>query len=228
MSKTKLAAPAILAALFATAFHSVPAVAAKKTYCCNDREGRRVCADYLPKQCEGLAYRMIDEKGIAREVEAPLTEEQLARKEAEEARKAEEARIAAEKRRRDQALLNTYSTEADIDRARDRNIAELERAIKLTVEKQEQANKRKAELQKELEFYAKKPVPANLKAQIKDNDKAIAELAASVAEKRKGIDEVRAKFDDEKKRYRTLTQKSDDKANAGLAVPAAPAAPAKP
>lgn len=191
--------------------------AAARTFCCTDAKGRKICGDSLPEQCEDRAYKEFG-GGKVRNVEAPLTPEQKAAREVAEARKKEEERVVAEAKRRDQALLNTYGNEKDIDLMRDRAIAEKEVAGKQAREKYEAALKRKKALERELEFYAKKPVPANLKAQIQANETEIAAQTQAVEDKNKEIEAVRAKFEDDRKRYRELTG----------AKPAASAAPARP
>lgn len=183
---------------------AVAAPAAARTFCCTDAKGRKLCGDALPEQCEDRAYKEFG-AGKVRNVEAPLTPEQKAAREAAAAKKKEEERIAAEAKRRDQALLNTYGNEKDIDLMRDRAVAEKEAAGKAAQEKYEAALKRKKALERELEFYAKKPVPANLKAQIQANETEIGTQQKAIEDKNKDIEAVKAKFEDDRKRYRELT-----------------------
>ncbi|CAG0965485.1 hypothetical protein RHDC4_00952 [Rhodocyclaceae bacterium] len=203
MSNKRLAiglSAAVLAAAFA-----LPAAA--RTFCCTDKSGRKICGDILPEQCEDRAYKEFGDKGKIRNVEAPLTPEQKAQREAEEARKKEAERMAAEQRRKDQALLNTYTGEKEIDIARDRAIADHEALAKQAREKYERAAKRRQQLDKELEFYAKKPVPPDLKAQIKEAETEIVAQQKLMDDKKKDVEATRAKFEDDKKRYRELTTK---------------------
>jgi hypothetical protein len=182
---------------------SLPAAA--RTFCCTDKTGHRICGDTLPEQCDDRAYKEFGDKGI-RNVEAPLTAEQKAQREAEAARKKEQERLVADQRRKDRALLNTYSSEKDIDVLRDRAVADLEGAGKATQDKYDAAIKRKGQLEKELEFYAKKPVPANLKAQIRDNDIEIEAQKKALADRQKDVEATRQRFEDDRKRYRELTR----------------------
>lgn len=182
--------------------------AAARTYCCTDKSGQRVCGDILPAQCEDRAYKEFGEKGV-RNVEAPLTAEQKAQREAQAARKKEEERIAGEQKRKDRALLNTFSSEKDIDQIRDRAVADLEAAGKQSQEKYEAATKRKQQLDKELEFYARKPLPAGLKAQIKDTETEIEAQKKAIDDRKKEIEATRARFEEDRKRYRELTQNAN-------------------
>lgn len=201
MSNNRLVLAA--AAMLLGAACALPAAA--RTFCCTDAKGRKVCGDVLPEACENRAYKEFSD-GKVRNVEAPLTPEQKAQREAAEAKKKEEEKVAAEARRRDQALLNTYGNEKDIDLMRDRAVADTEATAKQAQEKLDAAQKRKQQLERELEFYAKKPVPANLKAQIKENEIEIAAQQKAMDERDKAVEAVRAKFEEDRKRYRFLTQ----------------------
>jgi len=114
-----------------------PSAHAAKSYCCSDERGRQVCGDSLPKECYGRAYREINCQGVTvRRVDAPLNAEQRALKEAEARKAKEEAVKRMEQDRRNRALLATYATEQDIDNARDRAVADIEKIIKESQDKQ--------------------------------------------------------------------------------------------
>ena len=191
----------LCAALLAGVALSLPAAA--RTYCCTDKSGHKVCGDTLPEQCEDRAYKEFGEKGV-RTVEAPLTAEQRTQRDAEAARKKEAERAASDQKRKDQALLNTYGNEKDIDLFRDRAIADIESSGKQAQEKYDAAIKRKRQLEKELEFYAKKPVPGSLQSQIKENEIEIQAQTKAIDGKNKAIENTRARFEDDRKRYRAL------------------------
>lgn len=178
---------------------------ARQSYCCNDAQGKLVCGDMLPNACANRAYRIKDEKGrLVREVEAPLTPEQRSQRDAEKSRKAEEEKRLAEQKRRDMAMLATYPHEKDIDAARDRALAEFDKASSDLNKRHDAAQKRKKAFESEKEFYLKKPMPANLKKQIEDNDNDLRTLQAAVDERTKESTGLRAKYEDEKKRYMEL------------------------
>jgi phage-related minor tail protein len=217
----------ISALLFASsALLSVAAAAQTRIYCCNDAGGRKVCGDFLPTVCQGRAYEERDNRGfVSKTVEAPLTAEQQARRDAELARKEAEARKAAEERRRNLALLATYSSAKDIDSARDRSLAEVEKAMKQAQQRLDEANKKKKKLESDKEFYKGKPLPEQVKADIRDNEKEIKAQQDAVAAKLKEMDDVRSRFADEKKRYLDLTGKKAEEAVGAAPAVAAPTAP---
>ncbi|MCX7166417.1 MAG: hypothetical protein NTV11_09095 [Rhodocyclales bacterium] len=215
----------ISALLFAsTAVLALGAAAQTRIYCCDDAKGRKVCGDFLPAECQGRAYEERDSRGfVSKTVEAPLSAEQQARRDAEKAKKEEEKKKAGEDRRRTLALLSTYSSEKDINSARDRALAEVEKNMKQAQQRLEEANKKKQKIDSDKEFYKGKPVPDQVKAEIRDNEKEIKAQQAAVEGKAKEMEEVRNRFAEEKKRYLELTGKK-----AMDATPAAPAAETKP
>jgi hypothetical protein len=200
------------------------ASAQARIFCCQDDKGTKVCGDFLPAVCQGRAYEERDNRGfVAKQIEAPLTAEQQARRDAEAAKKAEDAKKAAEERRRNLALLATYSSEKDINSARDRALAEVEKNRKQSQGRLDEANKKKKKIDSDREFYKGKALPEDVKASVRDNEKEIAAQSAAVAAKVKEAEEVRAKFAEERKRYLELTGKKSTEPAAD-AAPAAPAA----
>lgn len=184
------------------------ALAQSRIYCCNDADGRKVCGDFLPSACQGRAYEERDNRGfVSKVVEAPLTPQQQAQRDAELAKQEEVAKKAAEERRKTLALLSTYSSGKDIDSARDRALEELKNNMDQAQHRLDEANKTRKKLEADKEFYKGKPLPSSVQADFRDNDKEIKAQQAAVAAKLKEMEEVRERFADEKKRYLELTGK---------------------
>jgi hypothetical protein len=178
---------------------------ARNSYCCTDANGKLACGDILPAACHKRPYRILDERGrLVKEVAAPLTPEQRMLRDAEEAKKLEEAKKAAEDKRRNQALLATYPSEKDIDIARDRALADFDKASADTEKRFGEAMKEKKKLDAEKEFYVKKPMPAKLKKQVEDNEAAIKTAQGALDSRKEERDALAAKYDEEKKRYMDL------------------------
>lgn len=199
-----------------------------RIFCCDDAKGRKVCSDFVPPECADRAYEERDGSGrIAKKYEAPLTAEQQAHRVAELAKVEEGKRKAVEERRRALALVSNYASEKEIDAARDRSLAELEKNLKQAQTRLDEANTKKKKLDAEKEFYKKKLMPDQLKTLIRDNDSELRSQQAAVSDRTKEMDEVRARFADEKKRYMELTgKKPADEAPA--AVPSATQVPGSP
>lgn len=183
--------------------HAAPRI----TYCCTDERGVAACGDVLPAACQGRAYREINERGVTvRRVDAPLTSEQRAQKDVEARRRQEEARVREEERRRDQALLASYSSEKDIDYLRDRRVADLEDNIRKAQERVEESLKRKKTLEQQLAAkgrHAKDAADA-----LRENESALHSHRSVVEAKQRELDAVKAKYDDEKRRFVELTRGS--------------------
>lgn len=198
---------ALLVCLFATLS---PLAWAGSTFCCSDDRGRNICSDVLPEQCYGRAYREINDRGVTiRRVDAPLTAEQRAQKEAAAKKAKEEEQKRMEQERVNRALLATYPTEADLDYARDRAVSDVERSMKESQAKYDEALKRRKKLGDEAEFYKKKGLPPELQAQIRENDKDLKEQLLAAENKKKEMESVKAKYAQEKVRYRELTGGAD-------------------
>lgn len=193
--------PALLACL------GLPLSAAARIVCC-DVDGKRTCGDPPPTQCDNRAKTVFGKGGVAKEVEAPLTAAQRAAREAEEARKKEEEKQAAEQARKDRALLDSYSSEKEIDAARDRSIADIEKNAEQAKNRLESAQAKQQKLEQEKEFYQKKPLPAHLRKQLEDNEREIATQQKALAQKDADIAAVRERYAADKQRYLQLSGKA--------------------
>lgn len=190
------------AGLLFVAHLSVTPAAAKITCC--DVDGRRTCGDPPPAQCLSKSKTVFNKGGASKEVEAPLTEEQRAAREAAAARKAEEEKKAAEQERRDRALLASYSSESEIDAARDRALAVIEKNAAQAEARLDAALKRQAKLNQETEFYKDKPLPAKLQSNIRENELELSSQKKTFEQKEVDMQAIRSRYDTEKQRYRLL------------------------
>lgn len=192
----------------ATVVRAEPAASgAKNMYCCQDpASGRSVCADTLPAQCRGRAYRVLDRAGnLLREVAAPLTPEQKA---AAAAAAAEEKRIEDAKReqwRKDQALLTTYPTAEDIDYLQKKAEGEAHQALKLAQDDMLELQKKQRGLAEEAEFYKRRSMPADLASQLRATGHEIQLQQELIALRRKELAATTQKYESDRKRYRELT-----------------------
>lgn len=200
---------ALLPKLLALALLALPAAAAwgSNLYCCQDpATGRRVCGDNLPEQCRGRAYKILDGAGnIVKEVGPPLTPEQKAQAAAEaQRRKLEEAAL-REQRRKDQALLDTYSSVQDIDLARARSENEIREAVRQAEEKIASLRKQRKKFENEAEFYKNKPLPPDVAKGLQASDSEIRAYTTLLDSKKADLEMIRAKYDEDKRRYLQLS-----------------------
>lgn len=182
----------------------LPTSASGAMFCCHDEQGRRVCAGHLPLACHGRAYREILSGGRVIEHAAPLSAAQRAKKEAQEkARQEEQARLLAEKAR-NQALLESYGDASDIDRRRDREVAEIERTIVISTEQLSDVSKRRERLNRELEFYQGQTLPTDLQEQKHALTREETLLRESIERRRQEQNGIREKYAQERTRYDAL------------------------
>ena len=215
MLKLNILIIAIFLALAAT-----PASAqSQKMYKCKDSKGKTYYTQTPPAECLGKEMDELSTQGrVLKKREGALTPEQLAAREAEEKRKKEEEALAREEKRKNQALLNTYSSEKDIEDGRQRALKQSEQAAKEIEKRIAETQKRAKALAAEKEFYLKKPMPKKLQEDIKNNDMDLQTQEGALAAKKKELGEINAKYDEDKRRYLQLTG-----AKPKAAAPATPA-----
>jgi type I site-specific restriction-modification system R (restriction) subunit len=215
--------------LLSSLLFAAEAVAQARVFCCEDAKGRKVCADYMPPECARRAYEERNSQGeLIKKYAAPLTPEQQARRDAELAGQEEARRKALEEKRQAQALLANYASEKEIDAARDRALGPVEQSLKKVQAKLDAANKTKQRLDRQRQSYKNKPLPDDLRAQIRDNDSELQAQRGAVDTYTQEMDKIRARFADEKQRYLAATGKAPTAEAATSATSATPATPATP
>lgn len=189
---------------------SAPGVAPAAVFCCDNAEGRQVCADVLPTQCYGRAYRVLNAQGmVIREVAAPLTAEQWRAKREEERRMRAEANKVRAAKLRERALLQTYENISDIDVQEARAIAEVEVDIDKAVKAEEELLKERARLGREKEFYVGKPLPDELKKKLRDNEQDIIGQRSVIEAKRKHIEAIRERYAEDRVAYQEILDRRE-------------------
>ncbi|OQA34112.1 MAG: hypothetical protein BWY57_00741 [Betaproteobacteria bacterium ADurb.Bin341] len=176
---------------------------AQSLYCCQDAAtGRRNCGDTLPHECKGLAYKILDRAGnVIREVGPPLTAEQKAALQAEEEQKREHEAAMREQRRKDAALLETYSSVQDIDISLARAETELVKAMDLAEGRIKAAWDKRKKLESEAEFYKKGTLPPEIARGLRDADDEIRAYSDVLKSKKADLEKIRAKYAADKQRY---------------------------
>jgi hypothetical protein len=185
-----------------------PAAAQERMYKCVDAKGKVYYTQVPPPECLGRDTQELNKSGtLIRRTPAaiPLTPAQEQALEAERKKKIEDEERSKEERRKNLALLNTYSSEKDIEDARARALDEAQGAIEDTQRSIAGAQKRHQELETEKEFYAKKPMPFKLKQEITNNEIEIRNQTSLLDAKKKEISTINAKYDEDKRRYVELT-----------------------
>jgi hypothetical protein len=189
-----------------------PCVAA--TYKWVDEKGITHYGDTIPPQYVNRGSTELNSKGqIIRKTEPALTPEQLKAQQQEIAKQRELGKEAEERRRHDLALLGTYTTEKDIDLARDRNAQQIDGTIQTARERLAMTEARIKSLSDQMEFYQgkdkagkRRTAPPELLQDLEQNKKQQAIFAATVAELEKEKQQVAIRFNEDKARFAEIKE----------------------
>ena len=185
---------------------SVLAQTAGRIYTCKDTSGKTITSDRPLPECQGREGRVLSKTGTTvQTIEAPLTDEQKAAREAEEEKKKETAVVRAEQLRRDKALLGTYQNLDDLESKRQRALLQVEREMRESEKRMSLLEKTEQENKQEQEFYKRKQMPVELKRRVDENEGALRAEKLLLVSKKGEIVQVNQKFDDDKRRFTELT-----------------------
>ena len=126
------AALAPLVLVWLPAFAQPSDQGAGKIICWKDKSGKVVgCGDRVPPEYQTSATKELDKRGITRKTNESA--EEAAKRQAREkelaAQKAADEKRLAEQKRQDNALLSSYTTAAEIDQRRDRDLQSVNHQI---------------------------------------------------------------------------------------------------
>jgi hypothetical protein len=211
----------LAAAILAGAVALAPLPGAATMYKWVDDKGVVHYSDKMPPEAVNKGSTQLSPQGIpVRKVDPAATPEAAKAREAEQERQKEAARQQGEQARRDRALLDSYTTEADIDLARARAVRTVEDALQSAANYRTQLQKRKVALLERKASYGGKPVPPDIDRDLAAIDAELARDATLATQKTKQLEEIKARYDADKARWRQLT--------GGGAAAGAPAAAGKP
>lgn len=177
-----------------------------KVYKWVDDNGVTQYGETIPPEFANKSATRISDKGrVEKRIEKLTPEEQRAR-DAEDAKKQAAQQAAIEAKRRDTALLSTFSNEKEIDLARDRGLQQVEARINSVATMLKSANEALAEHRKEHEGLVSqnKKIPKSLLEDIAENEAHIAKLQKEQAQNELELANVKARFEADKVRFREL------------------------
>jgi len=198
--------------LFALFLLSLPAEAELKKWI--DKSGQVHYGDKIPTQYLRKEHQIINKEGVVVEnVPAAKTEEQLL----QEKRQQRIDKIKAEKKRqqdfKDRVLLDTYTTERDLMKARNERLSTFTSLIDLTgtiiksnEEQLERLLKRKAEFER-----FQKELPVHMKAQEDILRQQIIDNKGYVKDQKKERKKIEVKFQKDLQRFLYLKQQHRNK-----------------
>ncbi|QDQ27226.1 DUF4124 domain-containing protein [Chitinimonas arctica] len=179
------------------------AQAGERLYKWVDENGKLQYSDKPPMQQTQKGVSELNKQGLTiRQTEGLLTPEQRIAREAELAKQREEAKTALDARRRDKALINSFTKTSEIDAIRDRNIEQLAAGIQSDQQRIEAINKRLAVYQRQVDklTLAKRPISDDLKANIAERTGELAKINEHMQQQQQNIEQVRARAEADKKR----------------------------
>jgi len=196
--------------------------ASATTYKWVDEKGITHYGDTIPPQYVNQGVTEMDKKGLViRKTEPALTPEQLRAQQAALVKQKELDKQTDEQRRHDLALLGTYTSEKDIDIARDRNTQQIDVTIRSAKERYGNKQARLKELATQMEFYQgkdksgkpRKP-PPEIVQELDEATRQQAVFNATILELEKQKQEVAARFDADKARFVEIKQSGVGSASA--------------
>ena len=191
---------------------ALAAPALGKTYKWVDDQGVTHYGETVPPEYAGKDRSELNPAGRVVNTRDVLTPEEREAKQQAELRKRQEAEALQEQRRKDKALMNTYSSVGEIELARSRNLQQVEARLKSLKAQITMAQESHSNLRAEEERYraAGKPVPASLHDDLGDSQ---ARLERLHQDHQKGEAEkalVNERFNAEIQRYRELTGQTEN------------------
>lgn len=188
-------------------FVALSTTAEAKLYKWVDEKGVTHYGETIPPEYAGKDNVQFSDKGrIVKKNEKISAEEQRAKDETA-ARKRAEDKAALEQRRKDNTLLSTFSSENEIDLARDRNLQQVDAVINSIQLLQKSAQQNLESFQQEAEQRTKtgKNIPESLQTDITEAENQLNKLARDLAKAQEKSAAVRASYEADKIRYRELT-----------------------
>jgi hypothetical protein len=127
-----------------------------------------------------------------------------------------------EQRRLDQALLDTYATPEDIERAQSKAENDVKLLIQMAQEKILAHRNSSRKLAAEAEFYKRKAMPTDLEKNLRNVGHEIQLQQEFIDLKNKDLVALHAKYDTERRRYFELTGRSTNTPRPSQPVTATP------
>jgi len=195
----------VLLALGAPALTWAQATSGRSIYSCVSAAGKTLTSDRLIAECSGREQRVLNADGSLNRIVPPtLTGEERAQAEERE-RVATAARNAKlEAARRDRSLLTRFPNEASHARARAAAIDSVNKLLRASEGRLVELAKERKPLTADAEFYAGKPLPPPLKAQLDANDVSTEGQRGQIESQKAELDRINKNYDIELQRLRKL------------------------
>jgi predicted nucleic acid-binding Zn-ribbon protein len=182
---------------------------AAKMYKWVDDKGTTHYGETIPPEYANKDRSELGKSGRVIEKKEVLTPEERRANEQAGIKKRADEEAALEQKRRDKALVNTYSNEKEIDLARNRNLQQVEARIDSINSQLKMANNNLLAFQKEADALAKagKKIHPSLQEDLKESQERLAKLQQDLEKAKAEKATLDARYDADKARYKELTGK---------------------
>ena len=194
-------------------FIAMIAVAEAKLYKWVDEKGVTHYGETIPPEYADKDNVQFSDKGtVIKKTEKISPGERRANAELTAKKRAED-KAAFEQRRKDNMLLNTFSSENEIDLARDRNLQQVDAVINSIQLLHKSAVKSLESYHQEVDERTKagKKIPQSLQADITETESQVKKLQHDLTKALAKSAAVRASYEADKVRYRELTGSNPEK-----------------
>lgn len=197
---------------------AAPVLAAKQMYRWVDAQGKVHYGDTIPPEYAKQGNKEMTRSGrVIKETPPSLTPDQIKARAEAEARDKEAREKAEEQKRKDKALLASFTTIGELDLAEKRNLEAVDLQIKSNELRIKSVQGRLDGLKKQETLIAsrKRPIPPDLADDIKQTEGEIDHLRGNIADLNREKDALRARYAADRKRYMELKGMTDADASAG-------------
>ena len=200
-------------------------VSAAGLYKWTDDQGEVHYSDKAPQETPTKGAAVLDKQGRqVKKIDPPLTPEQIKAKADEDERQRALARVRDEQARKDKALMQSYTSENEIDLARNRALTTIDSQIKAAQAYSADLALRQKDIAKRKEGYGSKPIPTELQHESDAVDTELSRQTILIRQKQEEQAMVTAKYDTIKQRWREILA---DQERARMAAAEADAAKAQ-
>lgn len=206
------ASAALAILLLAALVLNAPAARAK-TYKWVDDQGVVHYTDKMPPEAINKGNVELNKQGVPiKKTDPALTVEQRRAREMEDERARATAKARDDIARKDRALLQSYTTESEIDLSKRRALGTIEAQVQSAQAYVATLTKRKEEIMARVAALGDKPQPPGLEREVANVNEELQKQADLLATKRKEASTVTARYDADKQRWRELRTNAEAEA----------------
>ncbi|MCL2075468.1 MAG: hypothetical protein FWH15_03320 [Betaproteobacteria bacterium] len=200
---------ALLASGVLLAQQPKPEIGRNETACCKTSSGQNACGDIIPLQCRGLEIKVYNRQGLhVRTIPPPMTQAERAAAEKKRREELAARAQAREQARQDHALLQTYTSLADIDQRQKSAEGAVNAELNNILAKIGASKQKIGELRQEASLHSAQNIPMALAQSIRDEEFEMQAQNDLLAAKRRELDLIRERYTNDRLRYIALTEQN--------------------